>query len=281
MSLLTASARQSARRSIVSSRPQPWAQTSALTLINTSFPGYTTQTLGATANTKTSWTEVISSLPAAVSAVYVRVGILWSSSVDPSTLLDIGVGASGSETAVASNIGIGGAGDSGFWIPIRIASGARVAMRCQSARTSFSHFPRVFFFSGTNPSGMPTAVDVIGTSSGNSQATALTGSSGSWTEIISATAKDYQSVVIVPSSSSTTAGSGNVILSLGAGASGSESVLGSGPWDWSSGIFLTAAIPTTISHSGPVAAGTRLAVRHNISANPGRWSVCLIGVPYV
>jgi hypothetical protein len=88
----------------------------------------------------------------------------------------------------------------------------------------------------------------------------------------------------VPSSSATAGNNGNWRLSLGIGAAGSEIEL-------MNLVANQTANPLVQAPSGDnfaatpaglfVPTGTRIAVRHNITSNPGRLSAMVLGVPTV
>ncbi len=87
----------------------------------------------ASANTKGAWVEFSASTPFAAAGFY----LLWSlPGTASSRLVDVGIGAAGSEVVVLSNLIV--AGGAGFqreaiFIPLEIPSGARLAVRQQSS----------------------------------------------------------------------------------------------------------------------------------------------------
>jgi len=107
---------------------------------NTSLSVGDTMTSNATANTKTGsdWKEAIASTS---EETYWITLVLKSSANDESFLIDIGVGATASEVVKIPNIPYFGntllaAGILSVKLPLTIASGARVAIRCQSTGSS-------------------------------------------------------------------------------------------------------------------------------------------------
>lgn len=284
MSIRYASHGTGIRRSPKTSIILPWYSRARVTQIGTAVPSGFAPAYGATAHAKGAWVEVASSVGENVTMIGVNVA-LASGGVDTSTLMDIGVGAAGSETVVVPNVAVG-AQQLFFWyVPVAIPSGSRVAIRIQGTRTSPTTTSIVVaLFSGGDYATTPQSVDIIGIDTATSAGTALSGASGSWTQVTASTAKDYQNVIMVPSSSSTDILTINALYSLGVGAAGSERVIGSLSLRFTNGETLThqnqQAFPMWATGE-PVPAGSRLAVRHNISANSSRYHVCLIGIPYV
>ena len=212
-----------------------------------------------------------------------------------SMLLDIAKGASGSEVIVAQDIAIGGLANSGGFgpqlnIPVRIAGATRIAVRVRAAATGRSLGVALALTSGESgvssySARLPTSVDTIGTSQSTSAGVAMTGASGTWTEITSATTKDYQALIIVPSGPGSSSGFPNTVckLDLGIGAAGAEKDVAYCMMLFNSAAWMSAyAINNyTAIYGGFVPAGTRLAVRHNLSSSPQVACACVIGVPYV
>jgi hypothetical protein len=207
---------------------------------------------------------------------------------DTATLLDIGIGASGSETAIASNIAIGGANNYNIALPVNIPSGTRIAARIQGVRSSQTLSINANTFtaniSGSAASLFPSSVDVLGTDSSTSTGTAMSGASGTWVEIIASTGDDYMGFAVIPSVSDTdTANLTDARFTLGVGASGSEVAIGEMSFAVNTSETVSArSIANALPFYGrEVAAGSRLAIRHNISANPSKYDACIIAVPKV
>lgn len=241
-----------------------------------------------TAHTKGSWTELVASTSADATFIVVEVTNIATSTVDTATLLDIGVGASGSETELIPNIAVGGAANVGggiarlaFQIPIKIASGTRLSSRIQSvvagppAKTATVS---IWTFNMGDFAYAPTAVDVIGTSTATSAGTAMSGSSGTWVQITASTSNAYKAVVVVPSTSAASIGTIITKFTLGVGASGSEVEIGQ-----TSASYVNNESVSNFSRWGQlickaIPSGTRLSVRHDIAAGPGNYDVTLIGI---
>lgn len=238
----------------------------------------------ATTHTKGSWTQLIASTAANTSLLRFYMQGLAAAATDTATLVDIGIGAAGSETVIVPDLAVGGHSILEINVPVAIPSGSRVALRFQGNRTAPAVLSSgVAVFSGDGYQLLPASVDVLGVTTATSVGTAMSGASGSWVQLIASTETDYQQVIVVPSLSTTDAANITVSYELGIGASGSERVIGSQLLRYNSSEAAATSNPIfPIPLSGrPVPAGSRLAVRHNIAANPDRYDVCLIGVPYV
>jgi hypothetical protein len=244
-----------------------------------------TVTANSSAHTKGAWSELIASTSANVSYIVIDADAS-TVNTDTATLIDIGAGASGAETALISNVAIGGAERSatrasfGFGVPIKIASGTRLSARIQSVVTggkTASIIVRTFDMG--DYANAPTSVDVIGTSTATSEGTPMSGSSGTWVQVTASTARSYKAVVVVPSASSSNMGNIAVEYVLGTGASGSEVEIGratahyTGNEEAGTTTFYPPIVGTAIT------SGTRLAVKHDIATGPGSYDITLIGIP--
>jgi len=278
-------------------QPFAWPANAGVQPLNFNNNG-SSMTASATANTPGAWVQYIASNAIASTDTICAIHILGTGNnqtagTDNSMLLDIGTGAAGSEVIVAQNIAIGGLANSSgfgplFTVPVRIAGATRVACRVRAATGSRVLTMTQIWASTTAATApfadrLPTSVDVLGTSDSTSSGTAMSGSSGSWTQIAASTSKDYQALVLVPSGPGSAVTAGGIFrLDLGIGASGSEQavayyyVLMNGN-SWVGMFSLSLA---TNTYGGFVPAGTRIAVRHNAASSPERLTACVIGVPY-
>lgn len=277
------------RRSPKTSVVQPWFRRARFTFVNS---GTASLSYPATAHTKTAWSQVIASTAENASFLSFNTGNVSASGVDTSTLVDIGVGAAGSEIAIVQDLAVGGWSGAGgarsahIAFPVAIPSGSRVSIRMQGTRTTGSISNNGIALYATNDYALtPSSVDVLGVTTATSAGTALSGASNTWVEITASTAKDYQCVLIVPSTSSTDTAAISVLYTLGIGASGSEVPIGASRSRYSTSEQWIGEADTNVLGAqymcGPVPAGSRLSVRHDIASNPGRYNVCLVGVPYV
>lgn len=261
--------------------------------------GNAISTSATTANTPGGWQQVIANtvIPASDEICWLQITLCGLNQVvgqNNNALFDVGIGPSGTETVVAANIPCGAGFNSGgggptFILPIRIPGATRIALRCRAAVTGRAQLVLGVLAAGRIPDSafadqLPSSVEVIGTSTATSSGTAMTGSSGTWTEITPSTNKEYQALVLVPGGPGDTgrATQETYQLDLGIGAAGQEQ-----PIAWASGSARTDGL---VSHNGSnvitnifgglIPIGTRIAVRHNLSTNPGQLSAGVIGVPF-
>lgn len=273
------------RRSLKLAALAPWQRVPIGKIANITYqsPAITTPT---TANTKGAWVQVIASTSAKSSLLRLGPQNTWNGTQMNGVLMDVGVGAAGSEVVVIADLAVGCC-HTVLNIPIAIPSGSRVAVRVQqSGTTAWNFYPTFVFYDVGGYASTPTSVDVLGTSNATSYGTALSGASGTWTEIVTSTSKDYQTCFAIPSASGVGTFTGNypgALFHLGVGAAGSETILASGYPQLTAG-YISFAFPNTEMHfgTGPVPAGSRLAVQPNVSStNASRMAACIVGVPYV
>ena len=245
-----------------------------------------TVTANILANTKGSWTQLIASSSGNTSSIVISAAGVGATATNTATLLDIGTGASGSETTIIGDVAVGAASSTGqgvnnaFEIPFKIPSGTRISARIQSVvaggkTASIS----AFLMDLGNYDTAPTSVDVIGADTANSKGISFSGASGSWTEAVASTSRSYRAVCCVLSSHNSDIASITLNWDVGIGASGSEVAFGGGRSSVSASELLSNAIPYNSLFGRKIPAGSRLAVRHNIAANPSYYGFTLIGIP--
>jgi hypothetical protein len=264
-------------------RSKDWFE-DAYTLVNDS--GLVTVTANTSAHTKGSWSELIASASANASLLVLHVQDVSAVSTATATLLDLATGASGSESAVASDIAIGSAqttaGPVGvaITIPLKIASGTRLSARIQSVVTGGKTASvQAFLFDVGDFATAPTSVDVIGGNTANSQGISFSGASGTWVQATASTSQAYRAVAIIPSAHSAAISSIGPQLDLGVGASGSEVVFGITLVAYNNSEAVQSAPPYLSLFGRSIPAGSRLAVRHNIATGPSSYGFTLIGIP--
>jgi hypothetical protein len=248
--------------------------------------GSVTLTASATPHTKGSWSQIIASTSNVTTLIRFFLSGVSVSTADSATLLDIGVGASGSETVIVPNLAIGGSAGSFYSIPVEIPSGSRIAARIQGVRASQTATisARDFFaLNAGDTASIGTTADVLGTDTATSTGTAMSGSSGTWVEIEDSTTKDYIGFAIAPSVSDTdTTAFGDAAYEIGVGAAGSEVAFGYIQFAFGATESFSLASSRSPNLFGrEVPTGSRLAIRHNISANPSKYDACIIAVPKV
>jgi hypothetical protein len=259
-----------------------WFEDTSPNIINS---GSASPTGSATINTKGSWSQIISSSSGNTSFIFISVNNVGNAATNTATLLDIGTGASGSETVIIGDVAVGasssaGAGNSNvFGIPFKIASGTRISARIQSVVASKTSTISAFVMDLGGYDTAPTSADVIGADTANSKGISFSGASGSWTEAIASTSRSYRAVCCILSSHNSDIAGITISWDVGIGASGSEVAFGSGRASTNTTEALSAATPYNYLFGRKIPAGSRLAVRHNIAANPDRYGFTLIGIP--
>lgn len=265
------------RRSPKTSVIQPWFRRAQFEFVASNSANVT---YGTTAHAKGAWSQIHSSTPSRSNLIIVSA----VSNLSASALVDVGVGAAGSEVAVVSNLLFGGSTNFGFLLPVAIPSGSRVSLRIQGTSTSPTAASMGIYLmrSDSDYALTPTTLETIGVDATTSNGTAMSGASGTWVQLTASTASDYQTVVMFANAAG---GSGTVTptFTLGAGASGSEVALAAMRQRWAStNLSANVANPVFVAAwSGPIRAGSRLAVRHDLASNPGGYYAALYGVPYV
>jgi hypothetical protein len=245
-----------------------------------------TVTADTAAHTKGAWSELIASTSANASVLFLLVQDISSAGTNTATLVDLATGASGSESAIASDIAVGGAvttaGPTGICttIPIKIASGTRLSARIQSVITGGKTATvQAILYNAGDYATAPTSVDVIGGNTANSRGAAFSGASGTWVQAIASTTQAYRAVAIVPSMHDSTISTIETQLDLGVGASGSEVVFGTTIVGYNASENVQSSPPYLSLFGRNIPAGSRLAVRHNIASLSARYGFCLIGIP--
>ena len=182
-----------------------------------------TVTADATPHTKGAWTEIIASNAAETSALLVTVGAISQSSTNTATLIDIGIGAAGSETAIVENVAVGGASSllNGivFVLPYQVAAGTRIAVRSQAIIASDTADVQIDTLAMGDASAVGTPTfDVLGTSTATSAGTRL---APAYSEIVASTSQTYKAIILVESQTYTVGGA-YVDIQVATGAIGAE-----------------------------------------------------------
>ena len=204
------------------------------------FSSAVTPSSGGSAHTKGSWVEVTAATAADVYRVAMMHADSQSSGTDTSGLLDIGVGAAGSEVVVVPNLAVGWAGTVATtqrptWdLPLFIPKGTRVAVRWQSARTSQAlntYWTLYGPTSATRATPRPAPFTWAygpdtSTSRGVTLVPAAANAKGSWVQLTAATDGPIAGLAIGVQGNGLTAMSpGTVLVDIAAGAAGSEVVV--------------------------------------------------------
>jgi hypothetical protein len=270
--------------------PSAGASQVSSTANNASSTAVVVVTGSATPNTPGSWTTLIASTPFAVSDMTLyTAAVTNTSAADSSTLVDIAVGASGSEQVVVAGLPLGFISDTtrSVPLPLRVPSGARISARVQGAQASKAvSLGLIVTGSSGGWAGVESAYSAVsyGVNTGTSTGTALTGggtanTKSAWTEISSATSARHRLLLAIPTG---VAGNTNMtgctyLYDIGIGASGSEVVLIP---DMFAGISSLEALNQTVNRAVrcDIPSGTRLAARQQCSASGLQsFSLVLVG----
>ena len=254
---------------------EPWYTN--LTNVPTSS-GSATVTADTLAHTKGAYTEIIASNGADTSCLLIHVSDVNALATDTSTLLDIAVGASGSESVVIPDLAVGGSPggvvQNYIIVPIQISSGARLSARIQSVVTGGKTASvKLQTFAWGAASILPTSVDVLGTSTATSAGTNVT---TSYTEIVASTSTAYKAIAVLPSFSSAS-GASNVgeTLTVAVGASSSEVDIHQITYSESTSEYVTVGSNAILVTDVDIPAGSRISAK--VSASD-IWA-CVIGIP--
>lgn len=184
----------------------------------------TTVTASSSANTKGSYTEIISTTASDAFGF-----MLMVTSPSSRMAIDIAFGASGSETVIVGDIFVVESSTAPFayFFPIQIPAGTRIAARCQSTTGSATVGVALILMDGSFDSrqALAQATTYGFTSSTTQGVTVTTGAldtKGSWAEIASSITADIRYLVVCCRFNIVNT---NFLLDIGIGASGSEVVL--------------------------------------------------------
>jgi len=200
-----------------------------------SWSTYTTVTAHATPHTKGVWVELVTSTTGEADGIDVDVQAISANGVDTGTLIDIGIGAAAAEVVIAGDVAVGSAsgtpatptpGGITFRVPVRIPPGSRVAARIQAVVGAQTAMVAVRTLTASPLAAVHTVVDTLGTSTATSAGTAMSASNDTYVQVVAATAYAYDAIVMIPSASGTNLGGARRKYTLGVGASGSETAIG-------------------------------------------------------
>lgn len=224
---------------------------------------------GATPNTKTSWVEAISSTAYDTSWLLVTLG---AGNIGLRFLLDVGVGAAGSETLLVPDLFyslVTSASPPNAWylLPLAIPRGTRIALRGQSSTASGAVVAMVHAIAGPiiGPSGLR-RVEACGIAAGASALTAIdpgaaANTDSAWVELVAATAFAYRWLMVgFGHSAGVVAASTRWLVDIGVGAAGSETELVPDLFVHGHTGTDTPA-PISLCFPASVAAGTRISAR--------------------
>lgn len=233
-------------------------------------------TANATPHVKGGYVGMIPSTAFETSALHVHLGQtgVATSASNTQALLDVGVGGSGAEQTVVSNIAIGGNLPFASWlIPLVIPAGSRIALRIQSLVANKSVTMGVITVGGGyGLEGGYQATTYGALSSSNSRGTILTAPAaansveGAWTLLDAAMANMCRWIVVglaAPNFASTTAATG--FIDIGVGASGQEQPVVS-DIAYSVSLGEDISFHTPLTFPAYIQAGSRLSARYRSSS---------------
>ena len=180
-------------------------------------------------NTPGSWTQISSSTP--YDACWIELMIASATNTNQPGFVDLGIGGSGSEKVICSNLGASPAASicTHFSFPMVIPAGTRVSARGQGAGGGSNNaFTSLILFDAAMTMVEGAAgVDSMGFVSASSKGTAVTPSTtantkGSYAELTSATARDYIGLMVYWDAGFTGMSTSHHLMDIAIGGSGSE-----------------------------------------------------------
>lgn len=184
------------------------------------------------ANTKGSWVTILTA-PTDQAGSWLSLGATVSSgSGDKAALLDLGVGAPGSETIIAADLVWGHRDSQDTLFPLYVPAGANLRARFASPLSFMILELTGHLFVGEPDSGVttPGRITGYGTIPASSAGTNVTPSGtinvkGSWAQLTASTAAPIHALMVLVQSSSATPSAGRYIIDIGVGASGQETII--------------------------------------------------------
>jgi hypothetical protein len=243
----------------------------------------------ATPHTKaTSWTPLIASTTADIHLLTLETSqSTQAPGADSSTLIDVGIGAAASETAIIPNIPFGYLGASGrYEIPVYIPAGSRISLRSQSVTGSKS--VTIYARGFTLPNSLIPATYVInyGADTATSHGVSLgaagaTNTKTSWTIITSATTERLMAIAVgIQGNAQTTMANAGFLLDIGLGST--EVVIPAaadmGGLGNSTEGYQFLATPTLCPVDIPE--GTRISARYQTANTSNQIDVVVLGIPW-
>jgi hypothetical protein len=266
----------------------PWyATNTGYKIVNASISTNVNATASATIHTKGAWSQLLASSSGEATMLALFCSGVWTAGAETSLLVDVGVGAAGSEVVVVPDIAVGGAFATGanvmstsIYLPLRIASGSRIAVRCQALIASDTVTLRYALLNTGAAHMVPTSVDTLGTSTATSRGTVMSGASGTYVQVTDSTTRDYRALCIVPSVAGTNTSNVDVTYTAAVGAAGAEVDIGdiAARYESSENVYMSSVVPP-LPIARFIPAGSRLSIKHSIGANPDQYGACLVGVP--
>ncbi len=248
-----------------------------------------TVTANATPHTVGAWMELIASNGAETQWLGVTALNTSASGTDTAALLDIGIGAGGSEVVVVASLPVGFANTTpGYFhlVPLRIAKGARVAARMRATITADTASIIATTLGGPTPFRSPSKLVTMGADTAASRGTNMP-TTDTYVEITATTSEPFAGLVICGAMGGAGGVSGEaVVFTVGAGAAGSEVAIGTATFSCGSAENIARAAVGQLSQAQPmvgvvgrhIPAGSRLACKQSIGRTYR--DAILFGVPY-
>lgn len=232
----------------------------------------------ATPHVKGAWTELFASSVNETNFVVLDV-INSAGSTATEGLLDIGIGAAGSETVVIPNA-VGGeiSADSStkstYIFPLNIPKGSRIAARLQNVTASRTASVNISLLQADLRS--PSSIDALGVTTASSRGTnVLT----TYTEIVASTSVPYQGIIVAAMNAGTATASETITFTTAIGAASSEIDIATNVFTSNAAEFVGRSIRSSnfICYRH-IAAGSRLSVKTSVGRSYR--DVILYGIPY-
>ncbi len=237
----------------------------------------------ATAHTKGSWTQLAASIPGG-SWLFINAGNTTGIATGFTWLLDLAIGAAGSEVVIVSDLVVVGQRYHPFTgnfylLPLSVPPGVRLSARCQanSASQNSLYVTVMVLSPGFLPSATGAILNTMGAVEASTTGTSLTSGAantkGAWVELAAATARRYfwLNLAILDWNNESPK-----LIDLGIGAAGSETVLMPNLFCQASatggGSQQIVSLPVNIP------AGSRLAARFQDSAASKTLEIVLYGL---
>lgn len=233
---------------------------------------FTGTAISSSVNTMGSWTAVGSTTTRDASLLVVCF-IVNMNTANANGCINIGIGAGGSQIAIASNLMVGGGNSATYWpvyfyLPLSIPAGSQLWMQSQGSNTGFGgQIQFQLYDSSFTSSESFASVDSIGFVSSTTRGTTIdpggsTSAKGSFAPLTSSTTADYGAIAFVVDSlvGTTEAGYRNNI-DIAIGGSGSETVIIADVLNGPFGSGYAGAAPWYGPIAMTIPAGTRLSAR--------------------
>lgn len=272
----------------------PNRPTQAVALMRTTASStipHVTVTAHATIHTKGSWVEVHAATAGDAQMMVLVCHGTAVTNTNTTCLMDVGIGAAGSEVVILSNLQVGyivnNSRQALIWeIPIYIPSGSRIAVRCQSVISSQNTLRVAMdLYGGERFAGLTTnaRAETYGADTANSRGKTLTtgaaNTKGSYAEMTASTGIPIRHFAYFVGGNSLTNLSGTGFIDIAIGASSSEVVIIPNiPYGFSTSEQSEYPFPHVHNVGFTIPAGTRIAARAQQSNASTTIDLILVGL---